>query len=134
MDSKAREIDAGEFKQIVLENRKPVMVDFYAQWCGPCRLMSPVLDRLAGEFEECVEIVKIDTRKEGDLCRELQIQALPTVIVFWAGKVVDRLVGFRGEDDLRRELKKIKRICERYSEPSGSEGHPARGESREPLN
>jgi thioredoxin len=115
MDSKAREIDGDAFRQVVLENRKPVMVDFYAGWCGPCRLMSPVIDRLAGEFAERVEIVKVDTDRAQDICRELGIQALPTVMIFWAGEVVDRLVGFRGEDALRRELKKAEEICAQYS-------------------
>ena len=100
MDSKAREIDGSQFREVVLENRKPVMVDFYAEWCGPCRLMSPVVDRLAGEWSDRVEIVKVNTEK--------------------AGETIARLVGFRGEDGLRRELKRAEEICAEYSRSSDS--------------
>jgi thioredoxin 1 len=120
MDSKAREIDGSQFREVVLENRKPVMVDFYAQWCGPCRLMSPVIDRLAGEWSDRVEIVKVNTEEAGEICRELGVQALPTVMIFWAGETIARLVGFRGEDALRRELKRAEEICAEYSRSSDS--------------
>jgi thioredoxin len=119
MSTGIREIGEEDFRSVVLENTKPVMVDFYAQWCGPCRLMGPVLDRLSTEWSDRVEIVKIDTDRAQGLCRELAIQALPTVLVFWAGEVLSRSVGFRSEDALRRELKAAEETAAQFSDRGG---------------
>jgi thioredoxin 1 len=124
MAGTARSIGEEDFRTVVLENTKPVMVDFYAEWCGPCRLMGPVVDRLAEEWGDRVEIVKIDTEGSQGLCRELGIQALPTVMVFWAGEVLSRLVGFRGEDALRTELKRAQETAAQFS--GGSRSAPER--------
>lgn len=119
MDNGAKEIDADTFREAVLENVKPVMVDFYAEWCGPCRMMSPVVDRLAEEFRDRIDIVKLDTDRAHDLCRELEVHALPTVIVFWAGEAIAKLVGFHGEDTLRKQLQKAERTADGYRGSAG---------------
>ncbi|MCG8346794.1 MAG: thioredoxin [Chloroflexales bacterium] len=90
-----------EFEQKVLKSDVPVVVDFWAPWCGPCRVIAPILDKLAGEYEGQLTIAKVNTDEEVNWAGKFGIQGIPTLIVFKNGEEVNRLVGSRPENAYR---------------------------------
>jgi thioredoxin len=82
-----------DFHRIVAESALPVLVDFYADWCGPCRMMAPVLDDMAREYKGRLQILKIDTDRYPEVSAGLGIRGIPTLIVFKGGKEANRVVG-----------------------------------------
>lgn len=85
----------------------PVFVDFYADWCGPCKLAAPVVEKLAGEYAGKVIIAKLDTDAHTDVARQFGIMSIPTVLVFKGGEEVDRKIGFPGEAGYRQMLDRV---------------------------
>lgn len=95
----------------------PVLVDFYAEWCGPCRMMAPVLQDVASRFENIAKIAKIDTDKAPNIAVKYQVEALPTLILFYKGSIIDRYIGYRDADTLEKEMvQSLKKIGEFYPE------------------
>ncbi len=90
-----------EFEQKVLRSDKPVVVDFWAPWCGPCRAIAPILDKLAGDYEGRLTIAKVNTDEQQRWASQFGIQGIPTLIIFKNGKEVERLVGSRPEQAYR---------------------------------
>ncbi|KAH6759103.1 thioredoxin Y1 [Perilla frutescens var. frutescens] len=89
----------------VLENSdKPVLVDFYATWCGPCQFMVPILDQVGASMSDKIQIVKIDTEKYPDIANKYKIEALPTFILFKDGEPCDRFEGAMGADPLTKRI------------------------------
>ena len=86
-------ISDDQFEDVVLKSDVPVMVDFWAPWCGPCRAIAPILDELAGEYEGKVAIVKINTDEHTKHAMQLGVQGIPTLVFFRGGQEVDRIVG-----------------------------------------
>ena len=78
----------------------PVLVDFYAQWCGPCKMMQPVLEDIAGRLAEKIKVAKVDTDKSPKLGAKYEVEALPTLILFNKGQVVERFIGYMTADEL----------------------------------
>ena len=78
----------------------PVLVDFYAQWCGPCKMMQPVLEDIAGRMEDKIKVAKVDTDRSPKLGAKYQVEALPTLILFDKGQVVERYIGYMTADEL----------------------------------
>lgn len=98
-----------EFEQKVLHSKKLVLVDFWAQWCPPCRAMAPILEAVAKKMDSEVDIVKVDVEASPDngmLAQRYGVQGIPNMQVFKAGEVVDELVGMRPQMVLEDELKK----------------------------
>ena len=95
------------FQSMVLQSDKPVVVDFWAPWCGPCRVIAPILDKLAGEYEGKLTIAKVNTDEEIQNAGQLGIQGIPTLIVFKGGREVTRLVGTRSEAQYREAFDKV---------------------------
>ncbi len=95
-----------EFTAAVSTSEKPVMVDFYADWCGPCKLAAPVIDKLAEEYKDSVVIAKLDVDEYNEIAQEHGVMSIPTVIVFKGGQVVDRKIGFPGEAGYRQMIDK----------------------------
>jgi len=86
--SKTQNFDAD-----VLESQVPVFVDFWAEWCGPCRIIGPIIDDLAKEFDGKVKFVKVNVDENGEIADRYQIQAIPTLMIFKNGQQVNRIVG-----------------------------------------
>ncbi len=91
----------------VLEAEMPVVVDFWAPWCGPCRQLAPTIEKLAGELNGKVKIGKMNTDENQDTPGGLRISAIPTVLIFQGGKEVDRLVGVNPESKFKSALSKL---------------------------
>jgi len=89
-----QELSASSFETEVLSSAKPVLVDFWAPWCGPCRRIAPLLEQFAKENAEAVKVVKVNTDENQKLAIDYGIDSIPTLILFKAGEVVERLVGF----------------------------------------
>jgi thioredoxin 1 len=104
--SQALELHKGNFQAEVLESDLPVLVDFWAPWCMPCKMMAPILDELATEIASQVKIAKVNTEDEAnrDLAMEYQIQSIPNMKLFKGGKVIAEFIGLRDKDTLRQEV------------------------------
>ena len=92
------------FAQDVLANERPVLVDFWATWCGPCRMVAPVLEEIASERAGDLTIAKIDIDANPDTARNFQVISIPTMILFKGGEPVKRIVGAKSKAALLREL------------------------------
>ena len=97
-----KEINSVEFKEVVKEGR--VVVDFFATWCGPCKMLSPVMDNIANDLQN-IKFFKVDVDKNEDIAREYGIMSIPTIIIFNDGEVVNTLVGLRSKDELLEVIK-----------------------------
>ena len=86
-------IGSEKFEDEVIRSNTPVLVDFYADWCGPCRLIEPVIERLSQEYAGKVKFVKIDTDANQDLAMRFEIMSIPTVMLFKGGKLKERIIG-----------------------------------------
>jgi thioredoxin 1 len=91
-----KHFDGPNFEADVLQASEPVVVDFYADWCGPCRMMTPVVEQLAGEYAGKVTIGKLDVDANQDIAIRYGVMGIPTLGMFRDGKLVDRLVGYPG--------------------------------------
>ncbi|MCU0491342.1 MAG: thioredoxin [Chloroflexaceae bacterium] len=96
-----------EFDQKVLQAETPVVVDFWAPWCGPCRTIAPILDKLASEYEGRLTIAKVNTDEDSMHASKMGIQGIPTLVIFKGGKEVGRLVGAHPESTLRTSFDKV---------------------------
>lgn len=95
------QVDQSNFQQRVIENSKPVLVDFYADWCGPCRAQAPILEALASEYADRVDIVKLDVDQGGEIAGQYNIRSIPTLILFKDGKPVNVQVGVNTANQLK---------------------------------
>ena len=102
---KIKETSENTFQSDVLESEVPVVVDFWAPWCGPCRMVTPVLEAVAEKLNGQMSFVKLNTDENQKTAGDFNIMAIPSLLVFKGGKEVDRIVGFKPEEQLIEHLK-----------------------------
>lgn len=105
--SNATAVAASDFDQEVLKSDQPVLVDFWAPWCMPCRMLAPTIDELAAEYTGKAKVVKVNTDENQDLAAQYGIRGIPTLILFKDGKPVERVVGVQSKPALSERLNKL---------------------------
>ena len=102
--SAALAVTADNFEAEVLKSDIPVIVDFWAEWCGPCKMLGPTVDTIAGEYEGKVKVLKLDVQTEAALASKYGVSSIPTLLFFKGGEVADRVVGLRPKNDITSRI------------------------------
>ncbi len=102
--SKPVHVTEQSFEQEVLKADTPVLVDFWAEWCGPCRMVAPIVEDFAQEYEGKLKVAKVDVDDNQDLAMRFNIMSIPTLGVFKSGELVERIVGYMPKPELKRRL------------------------------
>ena len=101
----AQVINSEEFNNLVENTEGIAVVDFFATWCGPCKMLAPVFQEVGNEFEEKADIYKVDIDESLDIARQFSVSTVPTVIIFRNGEPIERLVGFMPKENLAAKIK-----------------------------
>ena len=104
--SKPADVTDATFDTEVLKSDRPVLVDFWAPWCGPCRMVAPLVEELADEYDGKVKFLKLNTDESVNTAAKYGIRSIPTLLMFKGGEAVDQVIGFRPKADLKRVLDK----------------------------
>ncbi len=105
-DGNTIDVTDAEFQSVVLESDVPVLVDFWAPWCGPCKMAAPVLEKVAGEYDGQVKICKVNVDEERQIATQYGIMSIPTMYLFKDGQMVDQITGVTPsfEADLKKKI------------------------------
>lgn len=98
-------ITKDNYEKEVLKSDKPVLIDFYADWCGPCRMMSPIIDEIAEEMSGEIKVGKVNVDDNQELAMEYGVMSIPTIVIMENGKVKNTLVGVRDKNEIKEMLK-----------------------------
>ncbi|MBT3364719.1 MAG: thioredoxin [Flavobacteriales bacterium] len=103
----ALEITESNFEELVIKSDKPVLVDFWAEWCGPCRMVGPIVDELSNDFEGRAVVGKVNVDAEGGISMKYGIRNIPTLLIFKDGEIVDKQVGVAPKQVLANKLEAL---------------------------
>lgn len=106
MSDKVITITKDNFEKEVIQSDKPVLVDFWAAWCGPCRMVAPIVDQIATEYEGKVKVGKVNVDEQGELASQFRVMSIPTLMVFKDGKLAESVMGARSKEALAGMLNK----------------------------
>mgnify|MGYP002679303735 FL=1 len=101
-------INKSNFENEVINADKPVLLDFYADWCGPCKMLSPVLSEIADEYADVIRVAKVNVDDEPELAMKFKVSSIPMLVLFKNGRIVSTSVGYRPKDEILNELKLYK--------------------------
>jgi thioredoxin 1 len=101
------EVNDSDFEQQVLKSETPVLVDFWATWCGPCRALAPVVDQVAGEYEGKIKVMKMDVDRNAATPGRYGIRGIPALLLFKDGKVAEQIVGYVPKDTIDKTIGKV---------------------------
>jgi thioredoxin 1 len=104
--SSAKELSSADFDAEVLQSEVPVLVDFWAPWCGPCRMMGPIVDTMAGKYGDKLKVTKVNVDEAADIAGRFGIRSIPTLMIFKGGQQIDTVVGAVPETELSQRLDK----------------------------
>ena len=99
-----RVINSSEFQTEVLDNTDVVLIDFFAEWCRPCKMLAPAIEGLSKEMTGKAKVLKVDIDKSSDIAQNYRIMSVPTIMIFKDGKVVEKIVGFQPKEVLKNKL------------------------------
>jgi thioredoxin 1 len=102
--SKTFEVTENNLQTDVINSAQPVLVDFWAEWCGPCKSIAPIVDQLATEYEGKMKVGKLDTDAYGDLATQFNVMSIPTLLLFKGGKPVARITGYKDKNSILAQL------------------------------
>ncbi|MEW6621729.1 MAG: thioredoxin [Bacillota bacterium] len=105
-NEKILNIKDDDFENEVMQCEKPVLVDFWAAWCGPCKMIAPIIDEIANEFSEKIKICKLNVDDNPQTPTQFGVMSIPTLIVFKKGEEVERIIGYKTKNELTGILKK----------------------------
>ena len=101
---KAQPVNEPEFAAAVLRSEVPVLVDFWAEWCGPCRMIAPIVEDFAGEYAGRLKVVKVDVDENNMVAMRYSVMSIPTLGIFKGGQLVERIVGYMPKSELKRRI------------------------------
>jgi thioredoxin 1 len=102
-----KELDSGNFNEEINNTEKLVLVDFYATWCGPCKMLAPVVSEIAEEYKEKLEVYKVNIDENQELALKYDIMSIPTLMFFKNGEVINTSVGFRSKSELKDTINNL---------------------------
>lgn len=107
MSNKIIDLTNDTFDEVVMKSDKPVIVDFWATWCGPCRMVGPIMEELANDYDGRVQVTKVNVDDQGELAAKFKIMSIPTVLAFKNGELTDKVVGARSKEEFSEIIDKL---------------------------